>query len=373
MGFINKTDAYAYYTSSQKFTGDGVEVDFTLSFYPILSSASSFVVYINGSEVDDDLYSYNGTTGVITFDTAPEENSEIAVALLKTNLGNYRYVSLADIVRNFMVSYVGDGKIISKARRSDVVFHTKRAIQEFSYDISRVEKIQEVQLGSTLTIPMPQDYVNYVAVSWVDGGGVEHPIPYGRISHRPSEAVLQDDENNYLFDENSVGIPQSILTGTSVTQTRFTSANSTEVQEIITNTDYFASEAYPSDFTTETNKRYGGEPELMNINGMFTIDEAAGTFAFSSNLVNSIILIKYISDGLGTDDEMRVNKMAEEAIYKYVACAVLESMANIPEYIINRFKKERRASMRNAKLRLYNIKMSEMTNVMRGKSKQIKH
>ena len=92
MGLINKTDAYAYYTSSQKFTGDGVEVDFTLSFYPILSSASSFVIYIDGNEVDDDLYSYNGTTGVITFDTAPGLNSEIAVALLKTNLGNYRYV-----------------------------------------------------------------------------------------------------------------------------------------------------------------------------------------------------------------------------------------------------------------------------------------
>ena len=372
MGLINKTDAYAYYTSSQRFEGDGVEVDFTLSFYPVITSASSFVVYINGEEIDDDLYSYNTSAGVITFDTAPGDGSIIAVALAKSNLGNYRYVSLADIVRNFTVAYVGDGKIIPKARRSDIVFHTKRAIQEFSYDISKVEKIQEVQLGPTLTIPMPQDYVNYVAVSWVDTVGIEHPIPYGRISHRPSEAVLQDDNHNYLFDETN-GVPQSILTGTSVTQTRFTNpSTSPNIEAIITNI-YPDTDTHVNNYVLDSNKRYGGDPELMNANGMFTIDEAAGTFSFSSNLADAIILIKYISDGLGTDDEMRVNKMAEEAIYKYVACALLESMANIPEYIINRFKKERRASMRNAKLRLYNIKMSEMTNVMRGKSKQIKH
>ena len=106
---------------------------------------------------------------------------------------------------------------------------------------------------------------------------------------------------------------------------------------------------------------------------MFIIDEANGKINFSSNLVNTVITLKYISDSLGTDDEMRVHKFAEEAIYKHVAHAILSSMANVPEYIVNRFKRERRGAMRQAKLRLYDLKMSEMTNVMRGKSKHIKH
>ena len=45
----------------------------------------------------------------------------------------------------------------------------------------------------------------------------------------------------------------------------------------------------------------------------------------------------------------------------------------MPEYLVARFKKERFAAVRQAKLRLSNLKIEELTQVMRGKSKQIKH
>ncbi len=83
--------------------------------------------------------------------------------------------------------------------------------------------------------------------------------------------------------------------------------------------------------------------------------------------------IKYISDGLGTENEMRVHKFAEEAIYKHVAYAILASRINTPEYIVARFKKERRAALRQAKLRLSNLKIEEINLVMKNKSKIIKH
>ena len=70
---------------------------------------------------------------------------------------------------------------------------------------------------------------------------------------------------------------------------------------------------------------------------------------------------------------MIVHKFAEEAMYKYIAHAILSSRINIPEYIIARLKKERFAATRTAKLRLSNLKIEELTQVMRGKSKQIKH
>jgi len=41
--------------------------------------------------------------------------------------------------------------------------------------------------------------------------------------------------------------------------------------------------------------------------------------------------------------------------------------------MIARFKREAATAKRNAKLRLSNIKLEELTQVMRGKSKQIKH
>ena len=65
--------------------------------------------------------------------------------------------------------------------------------------------------------------------------------------------------------------------------------------------------------------------------------------------------------------------MAEEAIYMHIAYSMLASRMNIPEYIVARYKKDRRAALRNAKIRLSNIKLEEFTQIMRGKSKWIKH
>ena len=119
--------------------------------------------------------------------------------------------------------------------------------------------------------------------------------------------------------------------------------------------------------------RFGLDPQHAQVNGSYFIDCLRGMIHFSSNLSGQTIILKYISDSLGTDDEMVVHKFAEEAMYKYIAYAILSSRSNVPEYIINRFKRERFATKRVAKLRLSNIKLEEITQVLRGKSKQIKH
>ena len=53
------------------------------------------------------------------------------------------------------------------------------------------------------------------------------------------------------------------------------------------------------------------------------------------------VVLKYISDSLGTDAEMIVHKFAEEAMYKYLAHAILSTKANVPEYLVARFKREK--------------------------------
>ena len=66
-------------------------------------------------------------------------------------------------------------------------------------------------------------------------------------------------------------------------------------------------------------------------------------------------------------------RVPEEALYKWVAYALISTRANTDQNIVARIKKERFAEMRKAKLRLSNIKLEEITQVLRGKSKQIKH
>ena len=70
---------------------------------------------------------------------------------------------------------------------------------------------------------------------------------------------------------------------------------------------------------------------------------------------------------------MQVHKFAEEAMYKWILYGILSTRANVRENVVRRFKKERFAAIRTAKLRLSNVKLEEITQVLRGKSKQIKH
>mgnify|MGYP000853043101 FL=1 len=118
---------------------------------------------------------------------------------------------------------------------------------------------------------------------------------------------------------------------------------------------------------------YGLDPQYANANGYFTINDREGKISFSANLVEKIIVFEYISDGLSTDIETRVPKLAEEAMYAYISHAVIASRINQPEYIVQRLKREASTKLRNTKLRLSNIKLNEIVQVMRGKSKWLKH
>ena len=119
------------------------------------------------------------------------------------DLGGYQFISLKHIISNFMIAYVGEGKIISKVKRPDVSFHAQRAIQELSYDTFKSRKSQEITVPPSLVMPLPQDYVNYVKLTWVDNSGIEHVIyPTSKTSNPNS--VAQDSDGNYMFNTSNL-------------------------------------------------------------------------------------------------------------------------------------------------------------------------
>tara|TARA_R110000765_G_scaffold131457_1_gene229912 strand:+ start:237 stop:1511 length:1275 start_codon:yes stop_codon:yes gene_type:complete len=128
-----------------------------------------------------------------------------------------------------------------------------------------------------------------------------------------------------------------------------------------------------SNYFTNTGERYGLDPQYAQANGSFFIDCAKGLIHFSSNLSGASIILHYLSDGHGTKTELIVHKFAEEAMYKWIAYGCASARVGIPEGVIQRLKKERFAETRKAKIRLSNIKIEEITQLMRGKSKFIKH
>ncbi len=291
------------------------------------------------------------------------------------NYGNYSYVTLEDIVNNFIVGFVGKDKLIPDVRRSDIIFHAKRGLQEFSYDTLKSVKSQELTVPHTLSVILPQDYVNYVRISRIDSLGVQRIIyPSNNLTDSPYELPIQDN----------MGVPtqdnfEDNLEGTSITEDRWKRANTNLISQ---NYDFALYNegmdwwgynwGYGGYWYWGWGEQYGMSPQYAQYNGWFNMNEREGKIAFSSNLIGSLIILEYISDGLAYDLDSRVPKLAEDALYAYISHAIIASRINQPEYIVQRLRQEKSAKLRNAKIRLSNIKLDEIVQVMRGKAKWIK-
>jgi hypothetical protein len=431
------------------------------------------------------------------------------------NFGGYQFVSLTNIINQFMFVYVGEDKIIPKARRVDVAFHAQRALAELSFDTFKSCKAMEITVPATLQMILPQDYVNYTKISWVDSAGIKHLLYPASKTSNPSSNPLQDSVGDFTLQAvgtlvdassdivldaeyknivvgmkvsspniptgsivhgttNSGGIttikiaqsvggtlnfatysgtetltfgntngslilPQescfilegvtysitvdldkltaastidaanievgmlvsnravpvgttvvdvngSVITMSTSVDTGFNPGGNTEFTFISPDADTDTWANYKSstpsenqdDYVDDTywpmnGSRYGLDPQYAQANGSFYIDCDSGKIHFSSNISGKTVILDYISDSLGTDREMQVHKFAEEAMYRWIAHAIIAGRINVPEYQVQRFKKEKFAAVRTAKLRLSNIKLEEITQILRGKSKQIKH
>jgi hypothetical protein len=522
------------------------------------------------------------------------------------NLGSYQFVSLQDVIAQFMAIYVGEEKIINKVGRTEVAFHAQRALAELSFDTLKSFKSQSIVLPPSLVMSLPHDYVNYTKLSWCDEAGIKHPIYKTNDTSNPfqisqnadgsyefpgegqlaydfnfnsgsdsigsgsnwvfsSQAVYssafggaltsttidsETDSSNprlkfsikpkksavtigtahgyalYLYQEIDVDGLQLLqfsgnATTTAARTTTITSAqaNTTGIQgqtsgtfslpgttirlgfsttppaseitmrdyvfqgqqyvdnegtvwqrtsnastdlfdlgylewtqgesgiknydeqvvdvsgidgsvylivlciadhtDVDTNrggSSFMAEEAFIDDIVVDNivtktslseanpgksstwdkykavvpaennnddyanddyqrvpDERYGLDPAFAQTNGSFYIDDRLGRIHFSSNISGKTVILDYISDSLGTEAEMQIHKLAEEAMYKSITYGVLSVKSNIPEYIVMRARKEKIAATRKAKLRLSNVKIEDITQILRGKSKHIKH
>ena len=288
------------------------------------------------------------------------------------NLGSYQFVTIDNIIKAFMFSYVGESKIITKINRTDVQFWAMRAIQELSYDVFRSIKSQEIEVPNTLKMMLPHDYVNYVKLVTIDNDGVEKILyPTGKTSN--PVPIKQNDDGGYTFDDtDNDGADDALDTGGGDPYIHDDSDTWTSYQD---QTDTIG--ANDGNDATDIDvdyrgRRYGLDPQYAQQNGTFFIDNQRGYIHFGSTLAGSTITLKYVSDGLGTDAEMVVHKFCEEAVYKWIAYGILSTRSNIPNGLLARFKKERFAETRKAKIRLSNIKIEEFTQILKGIGKQIK-
>jgi hypothetical protein len=280
--------------------------------------------------------------------------------------GGYQFISIGDIINNFIVAYVGQDKLITKVKRTDVAYWAQRAIQEFSFDTLPQSKAIEIEIPPGLYMVLPQDYVSYTKLSWSDQNGIERIIYRTDLSSNP-EAIIQDSEHEYTFDsEGNIPLAQQSETLKNWNkESNFPLQGANNVWDLQNNPDLIALYAFGG--------RYGLQPEQAQGNGTFYVDSNKGVIRFSSDLRGKTVSLKYISDGLGTAEDMTVHKFAMDAIEKYIAHSILSTRSNIQEYLVARFKKDAVAARRNAKIRLSELKSDLIVQVMRNQTKWIKH
>jgi len=403
MGLITETNQQ-YYQGAQQFIADGAsgsflttfdtnlilgsfdptDVDYALNNFKLFTSATglpgSFVEYITTYTLVNNAIVIApvptiGTYFVVqlkSLDGGNYGNGDAFGTAVEDNYGSYEYIKLSDAIDNFMVGYVGDGKLIQNAKKSDVLFFAKRSLQEFSYDTLKSVHSQELTIPPSLSVVLPQDYVNYVRVSFIDQLGVKRIIyPANNLTINPYENPIQDAQGiptQDNFGEN--------LEGTSITEERWAKANDNLLNgQLLNNIDEAIDfqNAYGFEGSWNWGRQYGLDPQRAQMNGWFTLNEREGKMSFSSNLANRLIVLEYISDGLAHDIDTKVPKLAEDALYASILHSIVSTRSGQQEYLVQRLQKDRRAKLRNAKIRLSNIKLDEIVQVMRGKSKWIKH
>ena len=291
---------------------------------------------------------------------------------VEDNYGNYSYITLNEAINNFLVAYVGKSKLILDVKRTDVMFHAKRGLQEFSYDTLKSIHSQELNIPASLSVVLPQDYVNYVRVSWIDQLGVKRIIyPANNLTIAPFGTPVQDQAGVPTQDNFGENVE-----GTSITEEKWKKANDNLINgQLGNNIDEVIDfqNAYGFEGSWNWGRQYGLDPQAAQSNGWFNMNEREGKMSFSSNLAGKLIVLEYVSDGLAYDSDTRIPKMAEDALYAHILHAIISTRSGQQEYLVQRLQKDRRAKLRNAKIRLSNIKLDEIVQVMRGKSKWIKH
>ena len=287
------------------------------------------------------------------------------------NWGSYQYVSLDDIVNNFLLMYSGNHSLINNEERYKIIFHAKRAIQELNYDAFKEIKILELSVADSLRYVLPSDYVNWVRISLYKDGWLR-PLTEN-IQAISSNAYLQDQQGNILFDQNgNILRPQYSDIDYDRLMRLKKSIYLNQGNQFHGQAGWCMDGMWYFDYNVGT--PFGLNTETANFNPTFKIDKKAGVINFDSSMAGELCILEYVSDGMENGDNslITVNKLFESYIYAAIEYELLSSKFNVQEYVINRCRKKRKALLGNARIRISNIHPGRLLMNLRGMDKVIK-
>ena len=176
------------------------------------------------------------------------------------------FISINDVINNFLIAYTGPGKMIPDAKRTEVIFHARRCLQEFAYDTLKAQFSEDFNLTN----------------SAVAGTG------------QSKNPFSQPKDNVSL-----ISIKRSTAAGGTVATVLMTEVATAAL--VTTNDEYFV------DYTAKT--------VLFN----------AALAAVANGFFISYV---YLSNALTTDENAAIPKLAEEALYACMIYSIMSNRDN---------------------------------------------
>lgn len=288
----------------------------------------------------------------------------------------YANINLQDLINNFIFAYTGKGKFLTNVTRQEVAFWAQRTVQEFAYDITRSEKVIELDVNTdTLTALLPPDYVNInkITVSLDNGSEIEVKRVFDRAFN--ADNILTDDKGEPLFDDQGEVITSS-ESETAKQWQRPINVYERQLVEDLYWSDYY----FNSDY--EYGRRYGINPKDANLNPQYYLDQTCATIFFNDRLTHiqtsgtrQITKMYYISDGLKNSSDFTsvlIPKFAEDAVYEQILYNIARLRPDTAPAAAS-YQKSAMAKKRNAKLRIQGWNNLDWQQIVKQKAKWIKY
>ena len=277
----------------------------------------------------------------------------------ETRWGEYQYITLEDVINNYLMSGDPDD-YTSMVPRYRILYQARRGLREFYYDVLREIRAVRLELSPSLMVTLPPDYINYVRISWVDDKGILHPMAKNE-NISMAESYLQDNNYNLLFDNEGCVLQDD---------------GSPALASTVVNS---GTEGYYNQYEF-CNTEFQPNKNMTNVysNGSYKIDKNRGVIFFDSSAFGREIVLEYISDGLFTgcegqpETDIRVHKFAEMALLDFIYLELIKRRRNVPYNEKDRARKEFYNSKRRTKRRISTIRADELRQAFKGSSKWIK-
>lgn len=276
-----------------------------------------------------------------------------------SKFGNYQYVTLKDIINNYMMSKDPDD-YSAHTPRFKVLYQAMRGMRELYFDVLQEIRAIQLELSPNLTVILPPDFINYTRISWINEEGLL--IPMAEDRRMPiSQDYLQDNNYNLLFDSDGC-----VLIGN-----RQKPMDDYVVEDSV---EEGADLGMVYSFNFEPNRDLSKDFSK----GRYRINKSEGVIQFGSSVEGKEIVLEYVSDGLYTgcegvpEEELKIHKFAEAALINFISYELIKNRRNVPANEKQRARKEFYNSRRITKMRMNALRKSELSQIFKGASQWIK-